>query len=312
MSIEAGLIGQLYPIQSSVSEQVTEPAGQVSEPAGQVSEPVGQVTEPVGQVSEPLGQVSQPAGPVISHTDDFELYRFLQKKINDPLANGSKHIDITLGTEDTWFTAWEKSEFVKHKDITEDGDGDERIIVKKGCFAYGKDFTEPYEMSKKTYRTIIFHSQNLNRIIRNKLHGYKKPGEMKIGDKLSLHHSISNHDDTKIKVTIEHIFKLNGKVDSTALSGSSYYILFLLIDDEDSSDEQDTPEGKKQKPNQLILCVRGDESIREPDKSKFDKIGRSILSVIQPNKGGRKSHKKRVSKKKLSNKRTKKRRRIRV
>ena len=243
--------------------------------------------------------------------DEFGVYRFLQKKINDPTPEpGSKYIVFDLpNTLQEQLNAWIVSELADPKDFTDNNNttNHDQTLRKKGCFAYGENFSEPYKISKNFYRTI--HSNAIDENIAHKLHGYTNPKDMKIGEKLNIHRGHTAIDDKEIVVTIQNIFKLNGKHKSTSIIGSSYYILFLIIK-EDHIGEQIPPEGKQQT-DQFIFCVRGDESIRDPDKSVLDKVGHGLLSFIQPKKGGRKTHKKRVSKKKHTNKRTKKRRRTR-
>ena len=193
-----------------------------------------------------------------------------------------------------------------------------------GCFAYGDDFSTPYRVSSQLYRRKVIKKRS---IIKNKLNGYTKPKDMKIGEKIILHHSSK---DDSILATIQHIFKLNKKIDSSQLNNSSPYILFLLTDE--LEEQENRPKvglrnttstitqssSKKQKrvmpsTHQLILYVRGEQSIRIPENSAFDKNLNPLLNSLSKymRRGGKKhkTHKKRVSNKKRTKKRTNKNRR---
>ena len=183
-----------------------------------------------------------------------------------------------------------------------------------GCFAYGDDFSTPYRISSQLYRRKVNKKRNF---IKNNLNGYKKPKDMKIGEKILLHHTSK---DDSILATIQHIFKLNIKLDSSQLANSSPYILFILTDELEeqehrplkvdlrsttskitrlSSKKKRSTKKKTQlmpSTHQLILYVRGEQSIRIPDNSVFDKGINNLASVFQ--KGGKKhkTHKKRTNK----------------
>ena len=198
-----------------------------------------------------------------------------------------------------------------------------------GCFAYGDDFSTPYRVSSQLYRRKVIKKRSF---IKNNLNGYKKPKDMKIGEKIILHHSSK---DDSILATIQHIFKLNKKIDSSQLNNSSPYILFLLTDELEeqehrpkvglrevglrnttstitrlSSKKKRSTKKKRVMPStyklmpsthQLILYVRGEQSIRIPDNSVFDKNLNPLLNSLSKYmiRGGKKhkTHKKRVSNK---------------
>jgi len=183
-----------------------------------------------------------------------------------------------------------------------------------GCFAYGDDFSTPYRISSQLYRRKVNKKRNF---IKNNLNGYKKPKDMKIGEKILLHHTSK---DDSILATIQHIFKLNIKLDSSQLANSSPYILFILTDELEeqehrplkvdlrsttskitrlsSKKKRSTKKNTQLMPSthQLILYVRGEQSIRIPDNSVFDKGINNLASFFQ--KGGKKhkTHKKRTNK----------------
>ena len=183
-----------------------------------------------------------------------------------------------------------------------------------GCFAYGDDFSTPYRISSQLYRRKVNKKRNF---IKNNLNGYKKPKDMKIGEKILLHHTSK---DDSILATIQHIFKLNIKLDSSQLANSSPYILFILTDELEEQEHRPLKVGlrsttskitrlssKKKRStkkntqlmpstHQLILYVRGEQSIRIPDNSVFDKGINNLASFFQ--KGGKKhkTHKKRTNK----------------
>jgi hypothetical protein len=294
------------PDSTPVSPQVSTPDSAPVSPQVSAPDSAPDSTPVSPQVSP---QVSTPDSTPV---DKFELYRLLQKRINPRPDDGSNPVVVELDELIKHsLSGWEISELSVHKDFSDANRSGNNLTFRiKGCFAYGPDFTEPYEISHDSYRTTVFNSDSANEKmgtqIKNKLNGYKKPGEMKTGEKLNLHRGNNPIDDKKLKVTIRNIFKLDKKVKSTTELGSSNYILFLLINDDLGNQ---TPPKEKKPTDQFIICVRGDESIREPDNSIFDKAGHSFLSYIQPKKGGVKkikSHKKGVSSKKHKNKKNEK------
>jgi hypothetical protein len=126
-----------------------------------------------------------------------------------------------------------------------------------GCFAYGDDFSTPYRISSQLYRRKVNKKRNF---IKNNLNGYKKPKDMKIGEKILLHHTSKDHG---ILATIKYIFKLNIKLDSSQFANSSPYILFLETDELEEQEHRPLKVGLRSTTSKITRLSSKKKTINE-------------------------------------------------